>query len=63
MTVDDVQPLTSAEIKGLREMHEHYRTGRTIGRLFWKVSVAVGAAIAGLAAAKDQIVAIFSKGP
>lgn len=57
------EELTPDEIKGLREMYEHYRTGRTLGRLFWKISVALGAAIAGLAAAKDQIVSIFSKGP
>lgn len=63
MTVDEVKPLTSDEVKGIREMYDHYRTGRTLGRLFWKITVAIGAAIAGLAAAKDQLIAIFSKGP
>ncbi len=55
-------PLSNDEIKGVREMYDNYRTGRAIGRLVWKVTVAAGATVAGVAAFKEQIISIFSKG-
>lgn len=54
--------LTKEQITGLLEMYENYQRSRWLGRIVWKVSVAVGAAIAGIAAAKDHIVHIFTRG-
>jgi len=62
MVDKDKAELTPEQIEGILEMYDNYQKGRWIGRAIWKIVVATGAAIAGIAAAKDQIMHIFSKG-
>lgn len=59
---DNDPRLTDEQIKDLLEMRENYQRGRWLGRLIWKIAVAVGATIAGVAALKDHLTTIFSRG-
>jgi hypothetical protein len=56
---DETPDLTNDEIENLRGMLRDYERSRWLGRLLWKTVVAVGAAVAGMAAFKDHIVRLF----
>ncbi len=53
---------TDEQTKGILEMYENYQRSRWLGRLIWKVSVAIGATVAGVAALKDHVLHIFTRG-
>ena len=60
--MSDTDDLTEAEVKELRELLSSWKTYNLLGRLTWKIIVATGAAVAGLAAFKDHIWSLFGKG-
>lgn len=59
MTEEVKTVMTEDQVKGILEMYENYQRSRWLGRLVWRISVAIGATIAGIAAMKDHILHIF----
>ena len=57
---NDKKELTPDQIVGILEMYENYQRGRWLGRLVWKIAVALGASAAGIAAFKDHLIQILS---
>lgn len=58
---DNKQLFTEEEAKKVLDMLEDYERSKWLGHLMWKLTIAVGAVVAGFAAFRENIFAIFQR--
>ena len=58
---DHPHRMTDEQVKKVLDMLADYERSKWLGHLFWKVAVAAGAILAGLAAFKEHLFSLFTR--